>query len=682
LQILTTSREPLGVAGEVTWIVPPLSVPEAGRPNKVEEIAATESVVLFVERARYRRPTFALREQDVPAVTEICLRLDGIPLAIELAAARVGTMSLEKIAARIGDSLGLLTGGSRLASPRQQTLRGALAWSHHLLSEREQMLFARLSVFAGGWMLEAAETVASGDGVEVGEVLDLLSGLVDKSLVVAEAADGDVRYRMLEPVRRYAWEQLVESGVSNELQSRHAAYFLAEAEVTEPELVGPRQGWWLDRLEREHANMRAALSWALMQRDEVGLQLAVALSRFWYTRGHLSEARRWLERGLTTNGESPTLVRAKALGEAGWLAEEQVDYERARVAYEESLNIYRKLDDDKGVAETLGNLGLVTLFQGDHGRAARQLEEHLGMLRLSGNERDIALALVRLGLLAIHLEEYTRATTLLEEALSLIRRGGDIRGVAVTLNNLGFATLCSGNSERAAALFEEALSKNQEVGDTRGVGASLLNLGLAALSQADYERAEELLRESLKTLADAEDEQAVVECLEAMAGVAGARGQAERAVRLWGATRALREGIGATMVPGERAILEPHLASAHSRLGTEAWDAALTEGRGMTSEQAVEYALSQEAPEPQVSPTPERRQPVGAQLDVLTHREEEVAAMVAQGLSNRQIAQELFLSERTIENHVSKILRKLELTSRTEIAAWATVQRLLSTNPD
>ena len=685
LRILATSREALGIAGEANLVVPPLSLPETEHSITVEEIVASESVRLFLNRARYRQVAFDLSPQNASAIAEICRRLDGIPLAIELAAARVGTMSAEQIATRLGDSLGLLTEGSRTATPRQRTLRAALEWSYQLLSELERQLFARLSVFTGGWSLEAAEAVGSGNGIKEEEILDLLSRLVDKSLVVAEATTGGgVRYRMLEPVRQYATEHLEKSREADELRSRHAAHFLGEAEAAEPELVGPQQWWWLDRLEREHDNLRAALDWSLgRSRDAMALRLGGALARFWYTRGYLNEGRRWLEKGLIAeSGAVSASMRAKVLEEVGWLAEAQGDYEGASAAYEERLSIYRSLGDEEGIAHSLGNLGTVAISQGDYGRATELLEESLAMLRRSGSERSIARVLSSLGILVLSRYDHVRAATLFEEALSLLRKAGDVRGVAISLNNLGFATLFDGGYERATALFEEALAKNQEVGDARGVAISLNNLGLASLMRADHERAGTLLEESLTILREEEDKQTVVECLEAMAGVAGARRQARRAARLWGVAQALREDIGAPLPSHELALLEPYLTTARSLVKEEAWEAARMEGRSMTLARAVEYALSDEEPEPQVSPTPKRRPPPGAQSDVLTHREEEVAAMVAQGMSNRQIAQELYLSERTIENHVSKILRKLDLASRTEIAAGATEQRLLSTNPD
>ncbi|MBA2534363.1 MAG: hypothetical protein H0V21_05090 [Rubrobacter sp.] len=316
LRIMATSREALGVEGEIRWLIPTLSVPEQERTSTPGELEGYESVRLFVERARGRVPSFSLDSRNALAVAEICGRLEGIPLAIELAAARVGTLSTEQISKRLDVSLELLTRGGRMAEPRHQTLKGTLDWSHDLLPEDEKKLFGRLSVFAGGWTLEAAEAVGTGEGVEEGEVLDLLSGLVDKSLVVAGRAErGRVRYRMLEPIRQYARERPEERGEGEELRRRHAGFFLALAEEAEPELFGPRDVEWFECLEVEHDNMRAALSWALERAEaELGLRLGGALWPFWEAHGHYREGRRWLEEALEKEGRSTSgMVRAKAL---------------------------------------------------------------------------------------------------------------------------------------------------------------------------------------------------------------------------------------------------------------------------------------------------------------------------------------------------------------------------------
>jgi len=372
LRVLATSRQALGVQGEATWLVPPLSGPDPQKRHTVEKLGGYESVRLFVERARSRAPAFALDPKNAPAVEEICWRLEGMPLAIELAATRVGTLGVEQISERLGDSLKLLICSSRTATRRQRTLRGTLDWSFELLDEPERKLFGRLSVFAGGWTLEAAEVVGAGDGIEEGEVLGLLSQLVDRSLVVIESTgEGRVRFRMLEPVRQYAQERLEESGEADAVRSRHATFFLGLAEEAEPELQGPRQGAWLEQLEREHDNLRAALSWSLGSGEtELGLRLSGALSSFWAVLGYLQEGRSWLEATLAkatlaNTDEASVPARAKAVVGAGEIAWEQGDHERSRTLLEEGLVLFRQLGDEVGVASTLSNLGTAALFQNE-----------------------------------------------------------------------------------------------------------------------------------------------------------------------------------------------------------------------------------------------------------------------------------------------------------------------------
>jgi predicted ATPase/DNA-binding SARP family transcriptional activator len=327
VRIMATSREALGVGGELRWPVPPLSVPEPRRAPSLEELETYESVRLFVERAKGRDPSFSLNSTNALAVTEICRKLEGIPLAIELAAVRVGPLSVEQIAERLTNSLKLLAGGTRTQMPKQRTLRGTLGWSHKLLSEDEKKLFGRLSVFAGGWTLEAAEAVGAGKGAEEEDILDVLSGLVEKSLVMSESTEGGrIRYRLLEPIRQYALEKLEESGEAEAAKRAHAEYFLALAQEAEPELFGPREAEWFERLDEEHDNIRAALSWSLEGADpELGLRLAGAIWWFWYWRGHYSEGQRWLQVALGNEGGATAIARAKALGGVGWLANRQGD---------------------------------------------------------------------------------------------------------------------------------------------------------------------------------------------------------------------------------------------------------------------------------------------------------------------------------------------------------------------
>jgi DNA-binding CsgD family transcriptional regulator len=525
--------------------------------------------------------------------------------------------------------------------------------------------------------LEAAETVGAGDGIEEDEVLDLLSSLADKSLVITETtADGGVRYRMLEPVRQYAGERLRESGEADELHRKHAALVLELAEKTRAELRGPQQRTWLGWLETEHDNMRAALGWSLERNDELGLRLGCALWPFWTRHEHLSEGRRWLEVGLARSSTAPVSVRAAALVGAGWLAESQGDYERARVAYEESLELYRRLGDEEGTADSLGKLGSLKLSLGEDEQAKALLEESLVLLQTLEDNRGMLFGVLNdLGSLADRQGDTARAVALYEEALLLSREHGDAYGIAIALGNMGLTTLVYGDSERATALLEESLTLFREVEDTLDVAICLINLGLAVLIKGDHQRATELLHESLALARELGDRLSIAECLEAVAGVVGAQGNSKRAVRLWGTAQALRDDLGAPLPADQRTILEPYLTAARARLDKGAWEMAFAEGRAMPLEEAVEYALSTEESTPPASPAPEQAS-AGAQTPNLSRREEEVAALVARGLTNRQIASELSISEYTAATHVSKILKKLRLSSRSQLSAWVTERGL------
>ncbi len=633
LRILATSREPLGVAGEVNWRVPPLSVPDTDLLSAAEDLERYEAVRLFVERARPRLPTFGLTPENARAVVEICRRLDGIPLAIELATARVTALAVEQVAQRLEDSLKLLTGGSRTATPRQRTLRGTLDWSYDLLSEAEKKLFGRLSVFAGGWTLEAAEAVGAGHGIGRDDVLDLLNDLVDKSLVQAEAGGDALRYRMLEPVRQYALERLEERGEAGEVRDRHTAFFLALAEKVEPELRRARQAAWLERLEREHDNLRAALQWALESGEsESGLRLSGALGDFWHVRGYLNEGRRWLEEALAKGDASPATVRAKALAHAGYLAWEQIDYEKAAALSEESLALSHELGDRAGRAAALYVLGAVAMFQ-------RRFEE---------------------------------AATLFEEGLALWRELEDTSGVARTLQGLGLVAVAQHDYQRATAIYEESLVLAREAGDMVGTILALGQGALAALGRGEHGLARDLCAEGLELARQLEHPHAIMFILHVSAVSAAPQGEPVRSARLWGAAGALGQTIGITdLAPVEQHHYGPYIAAASSELGEAVWEAALAEGRAMTQEEAIEYALSEGEPALAAASAPERP-PAGKPPGRLTRREREVAALIARGLTtNRQLSAELFISERTVETHVRNILRKLGLGSRAQLAAWA-----------
>ncbi len=628
LRVLATSREALGAAGEAILQVPPLSGPAPGSRNTAEGLEGYESVRLFVQRARYRNPAFVLTPQNAGSVAEICTRLESIPLAIELAAARVG-LSVEQVADRLDDSMGLLTTGGRTAVARQRTLRGTLDWSYDLLSEPERALFRRLSVFAGGWTLEAAEVVGPDDGIEAGDVLDLLSQLVDKSLVVAEATgDGAVRYRMLEPVRQYARERLLRGDEREAARRRHAGWCLAFVESAEVGLRGPDQAAWVTRTKREHANVQAALGWSLDAEPETALRLVAMLGYFWYRYGRIVEGYRSLEAVLARTEHLHTSTRAKVLRLAGVLAEESGLYERAEKLHERGLALYRRLGEREGVAASLTSLGALTFAVGDLGRA---------------------VALTR-------------------ESLSLKRELGDERGLMSSRNNLGEMLQAAGDLAGAQALFQENLESDRMSEDDWGAAVSLLNLGTLAVDQEEPLRAEELLLDALRALVRLGDEDAVAECLGSLAGAAGTRGAGGRAAKLLGAAEAAREHLGTPIRPVERERYERFVALSRRGLGDKTWRSAWEAGRAMPLETAAEYALSTE--------------PI---LDVpgpLTRRELEVAVLVAEGLTNRRISTELSISERTVATHVGRILKKLGLRSRAQLATWTTERQRPQSDQD
>jgi predicted ATPase len=487
LRIVATSREGLGVEGEIRWVVPPLSAPDLqGTTPLLGELEAYESVRLFVERARGRDPSFSLSSQNALAVAEICRMLEGIPLAIELAAARVGTLSIEQISERLTDSLKLLTGGGRTAAPRHRTLRGSLEWSYGLLSEPERVLFRRLSVFAGGWTLEASEAVGAGECIEEDDILDVLSGLVGKSFVEARGDDhGGVRYRMLEPVRQYAQEKLEEGDEGEHVRRRHAVFFLTLAEEAEPELWGPDDASWLNRLEREHDNMRAALSRSLEWGEpELALRLAGALGWFWRGRGFYGEGRRWIEAALEKSSVTPATIRAKALGVASFLAVNQGDMDRAQAAAEEGLRLSAEAGLGNVVTADFQNLlGDVAGIRGDYERATELLEDALALHRESGDARDVAWSLAILAKVVVAQGDFERAKELYEEGLALSRELGGAEQLGAHLISLGYVYLLEGDLERATALNEEAMELSRNRGRKEPLHIALGNLGWAALLQ-------------------------------------------------------------------------------------------------------------------------------------------------------------------------------------------------------
>jgi predicted ATPase/DNA-binding SARP family transcriptional activator/DNA-binding CsgD family transcriptional regulator len=669
LRVLTTSRETLEVEGEAVWRVSSLSTPDTDRLPAAGELMRYDAVRLFVERTRLKLSDFEITPQNATAVVEVCRKLEGIPLAIELAAARMDVLTAEQIAQRLDRALGLLTGG-QAPDHRHRTLRATLDWSHELLSEPERKLFCRLSVFAGGWTLEAAEAVGAGDGIKEGDVVELFLMLVDKSLVVSEAEKGGFRYGMLEPVRQYAQEKLAESGEAQAIKRAHTEYFLALAEEAEPRLWGSGDKAWFNRLEEEHDNMRAALFWMLEHEEaELALRLSGALRWFWRARGYHDEGRRWLERALSEEGRTSAEAQAKALDGVGWLAAEQRDMDRVQAAAEEGL----KLCDEAGIggvilADFKNLLGEAAWLQGDYERSAELFEESLGLHREAKNTRGIAWSVCCLANVSSDRGDYERAKELYEEAIALSREMGGALPLADLLINLGYEYLLEGDHERATTLSEEAAELYRKRGSRGGLRYALNHLGWAALLEGDHERAKALHEESLVLCNEIGDKVIGSGSLEGLACSAASRGEAQSAARLFGAAATLSEAVGAHQTPRERALGEPYLAAARSMLSDAEWEVLFAKGQAMSFEKAVEHALSAEELSPPAPPAPEQPS-TGAQQPDLTRREKEVAALVAQGLTNRQIASELVLSEHTVHRHVAGILKKLDLHSREQVAS-------------
>jgi len=570
LQILATSRARLNVPGEMTAVVPPLSVPDTHH-SSVEELVGFEAVRLFVERARFRRPSFALTERTGQAVARICREVEGIPLAIELAAGRIGALSVGQIADRLADAPRLLTSGDA-ANARHQTLRAALDWSYELLDQEERQLFRRLAVFDGGWVLERLETLS--EEHDALRVLDLLTRLVDKSLVVVEGAgDEGVRYRLLEPVRQYGCGRLMEAGEAEEMRRRHLELYAALAESAVDELRRPDARRWLDQLEAEHNNIRAALRWLPEQhRLEPGLRIAGSIWRFWFMRGHLSEGRTVLAHLLEMGGGDeavPAQIRATAFNAAGALAFYQTDTGEAIRNYEASLALKRDVGDEKGSAAVLSNLALVFKDQGQYGRAAGLLEESRALYVKIGDRQGLATALGNLGILAQECGEYERARWFLEDALALARELGGRAGTLPDLNNLGALALEQGEYERARIYLDESLSLARELGVKRSWFVAEANLGHVARRQGRFEEAFGHYREALVLAQEQGEKGAIAMCLEGIAAALLVTGQELAGVTLFSAAATVREQTKTTLTPVDRTQYDAMLLVAETQLGDE-----------------------------------------------------------------------------------------------------------------
>jgi predicted ATPase len=646
LKVLATSREALDITGELAYQVPALSLPRPDQQTLADLLLEFESIRLFVERA-YFKSGFVLSELNAIAVLQICRRLDGIPLALELAAARTRVLSAEQIAERLIDRFHLLTHGSRTALPRQQTLRATLDWSYDLLSEKEQVLFRRLAVFAGGWTLDAARAVCAGAGIEGEAVLDTLTDLVHRSLVSVQEHEDETRYQMLETIGAYAREKLAAAAETESFCALHRDWFLRFAEEVYHEhrtRSSPKQ---LDRMAREHDNIRAALNWSLLQAQVVpAFRFTYLLAYFWDIRAYWSEGRAWIDRALRianfdSNGTGPQgialwaqalcsagrlavgqrdfaaaeqaltkgvglyrqLALARGLGDdetedmgiglnyLGFCAHYQGDYARATALYEQALALYQAVGGRVGIGFTLTMLGRAGNYQGQYGQAARLGEEGTAIGRVLGHVHLTAAALDVTGR-ALYLQgEFQRAQSLLEESLALSRDLDFHQDVVDVLNVLGLVEFYQGNHRPAMARLEAGLALAQTITYSMGRACSLSTQAEVALAEGSPARAKRLLAESLAAFRQLGLKWYLIRCLELQAASDAAERQPVRAARLFGAAAAAREALSAPLPPPDRPAYDGAVALTRAQLGNEAFAVAWDGGRIMPLDQAVEYAL-------------------------------------------------------------------------------------------
>jgi predicted ATPase/class 3 adenylate cyclase len=554
MKILATSREGFGIAGEVIHRVPSLAIPSLETPI-VQTLTQYEAVRLFIDRAVTIQPDFAVTNQNALAVAQICNHLDGIPLAIELAAARVNVLSVEQISERLVDRFRLLTGGSRTALPRQQTLRALIDWSYSLLSASERILFERLSIFAGGWTLEAAESLCAGDGIESFEVLDRLQNLAAKSLVVVgEGVDGRMRYHLLETIRQYAREKLVNSEQLSMFRDRHLDWFLDFEEQARPKLFSSEQVVMLNRLDADHDNFRTALAWSMETMVERGLRLAAGLYRFWRLRGYWFERLDWLNKLLAQpDALAPTSIRAYALITRGDMELSQGEYTAAEKSFAESLEIYRKLSNEKGIAEALGELARLSIQQGDFLLASEFGEESLEISRKIGDKFEISQALNRLAQGLRAQGNWIRANELLKESVTLFSQMVDMGSIqhffsSPESQNAYFILASSeqdkGNFERARKFFDDGLAFFRKTGSSHEIAWFLRYLAYLSWREGDLARAQTLYQESLQIVQDLKDKYCTAHTLDGLAQVENGKGNYDKAASLACQALNLYEQVG------------------------------------------------------------------------------------------------------------------------------------------
>jgi predicted ATPase/DNA-binding NarL/FixJ family response regulator len=720
LKILATSREVLGIAGETAHRVPSLAVPDPQHLPPIESLSQYDAVRLFIDRAISIQSTFTVNNHNAPAVAQICHRLDGIPLALELAAARVKIFSAEEIEARLDDRFRLLTGGSRTAMPRQQTLRALIDWGFDLLSEPERVLLSRLSVFAGGWTFDAAEFVCA-DAVPLGkgrikgdDILDVLSHLIEKSLVLAEEQDGTTRYRMLETIRQYALEKSLDANEREQLRDQHLRFFAQLAEHTQPILESAQRTQWLPRLESEHDNLRAALGWAVERDLETARWLAGILERFWFFGDHLSEAHTWYARVLNA-GERTQVTKGLALAllSSGCVSLNLEYLDEAQVSLESSVVLWRQLGDQQWVTMSLAWLAYLLQQRGEGERARAIYAEHESLFRASLDRLMLVWVLSNWGAVnaAVRRDDPT-AKVLLDEALSLAHTLQDPFAILLAYSSLGdwavvqgdYATarrhflealvwrrqlgtrwiiaaglrqvanlMClQGDYQQAEPLYTEALAMARALGDQHSEASTAQALGEVAIHRGDMEQATILLAESLSSFRKWADALGIARCLIGFVNLLQLQKDMERAAHLLGFVEAWLESNQLQLVIFDHTNYARGVAAARAKLDEAAFTTAWAEGRAMMLEQAVEYALAEqmEASQPIASAQPH-------DPNALTPRELEVLRLVAAGLSDIQIANKLVISRRTVSTHLTSVYSKFGVNSRSAATRYALDRRLI-----
>lgn len=671
LKILATSRESLGISGEIIYPVSGLSWP-AGDGQAVKNLEALlqyDAVRLFVERAQGISPAFGLTLENAPAVFEICRRLDGLPLALELASARVNVLTVQDIALRLDGRLSLLTTGKRnIFEPRHQTLRAAIDWSYALLTAEEQTLLNRLAVFAAGFSLDTAEVVCAIEGVDNDQVLDLLSSLVDKSLIVADTGSkAHARYRLLETIREYALEKLEASGEMNQLRDRHLNLFLTRAEEAMPKQFEAYQQLWLNWLESDHDNVRAALTWALESKQiEAGLRLASAMTLFWEIRGYVREGVNWLERLLAEANEGVSLkVHVDALVFSTFHYMLLGDAQAAITLARKALDLAEGIQDPDSPTLAFARDGLASASRtaGDYQTAFDLIEQNIKYYRHEGPQHYIGMALLAQGENATQLGYYEIAQKRLDESLALARQDNNNYRIAHTLNKMGDLLRLEQKYSEAAEIYGQCLEIMRELDAQRDQASLLSNLGFACLHLGDIGRAYDSFLESMAIQQSQHNQPGMLECLIGFASAAVAGGQPAAGARLLAAASAISGQPAASVWKATQMEFEQSLDQARNLLSEAEFRAEQGAGRVLSLEQAVEFARHLPI---QIKSVPAARE----KLDTLTSRERDVAALIGQGKTNGEIADELFLSKRTIETHVGHILSKLGLSSRAQIIRW------------